>query len=57
MVAESPPGSDCCWLCEGLGGIAVHNTATDQFGKRLWVGHRLVSDTHPVKPCPVCNSE
>lgn len=46
--------TDTCWLCQGLGGLAIHNKATAQWGKTLWVSHKLVSDTHPVYPCPVC---
>lgn len=43
-----------CWLCEGLGGIAIHNHWSEQRGKTLWTAHKPESDTHPVKRCPLC---
>lgn len=46
-----------CWLCLGLGGIAVHHKASVQMGKTLWIAHRPDSQTHPVRPCPVCQGE
>jgi hypothetical protein len=46
-----------CWLCGGLGGIAIHITWTEARGngKPLWTAHEYPSDdAHPVEPCPVC---
>lgn len=45
---------DSCWLCLGLGGIAIHYKLTEQLGRQVLVPHRPVSESHPVAPCPVC---
>jgi hypothetical protein len=53
-----PAGNEsACWLCRGLGGVAVHLqwTAERGNGKPLWTAHEYPSDDpHPVEPCPVC---
>ena len=49
------PGEPC-WLCGGLGAIAIHNKWSEEAGKTLWVAHRPQSRTHPVRPCPVCTA-
>jgi hypothetical protein len=46
-----------CWLCMGLGGIAIHIKWTEARGggKPLWTAHEYPSDDpHPTLPCPVC---
>jgi hypothetical protein len=44
-----------CWLCQGLGGIAIHNKWTEVRGRPLWTAHEIpTADDHPVWPCPVC---
>jgi hypothetical protein len=45
-----------CWLCGSLGAVALHNTATAQFGRNLWTAHRPESRSHPVTRCPVCSA-
>jgi hypothetical protein len=45
---------DACWLCSGKGAVAVHNKASEHFGKTLFVAHRPQSASHPVMACPVC---
>lgn len=51
--APEPTHDESCWLCQGLGGVAVHNKASEAFGKRLLVAHAPESKSHPVHPCPV----
>lgn len=46
-----------CWLCMGLGGIAIHIKWTEARGggKPLWTAHEYPSDDpHPTLPCPAC---
>ena len=45
-----------CWLCEGLGGVAIHYKWTEKRGKTLWTAHKPSSRTHPVYTCPVCST-
>jgi NTP pyrophosphatase (non-canonical NTP hydrolase) len=46
-----------CWLCQGLGGIAVHILWTERRGKILWTAHEYPSDDdHETRPCPACRS-
>jgi len=48
---------DKCWLCLGMGGIAIHYLWSERRGKPLWTAHEyLCADTHPIRPCPVCTS-
>ena len=49
-----PSGRPPCWLCLGLGAIAIHGKWSAEAGKTLWAAHRPQSRTHPVRPCPVC---
>lgn len=51
--AAEPAHDETCWLCRGLGGVAVHNDASEAFGKRLLVAHVPESKSHPVYPCPL----
>lgn len=61
MTSNLPPEAveaAPCWLCLGLGGIAVHNLWTERRGngKPLWTAHGYPSaDPHPVIPCPACD--
>lgn len=55
LADGATPHDESCWLCEGLGGVAVHVKATEQHGKTLLVAHRLHSDSHPVHPCPLAD--
>jgi hypothetical protein len=48
--------SEPCWLCRGLGGIAVHDRWSQQAGTPLWVAHAPRSATHPTYPCPACEA-
>ena len=55
MAADPPAGA--CWLCQDLGGIAIHIKWTQARGgtKPLWTPHEYPSDdAHPVEPCPAC---
>ena len=57
LPAHPSGNPDGCWLCRGLGGIAIHVQWTEQRGngKPLWTAHEYPSDDpHPVEPCPVC---
>jgi hypothetical protein len=51
------PGN-ACWLCRGLGGIAIHLKWSAERGEGklpLWTAHEFPSgDPHPVEPCPAC---
>lgn len=44
-----------CWLCEGLGGVAVHLMWTERRGMTLLTPHEYPSDDdHKTWPCPAC---
>lgn len=43
-----------CWLCLDKGALAIHNNATNHFGRPLWTAHTPTSLSHPVTPCPAC---
>jgi hypothetical protein len=43
-----------CWLCGGLGGVALHLHWSEVRGKPLWTAHAPTSTVHEVRPCPVC---
>ena len=55
-ATEHPEGT--CWLCHGLGGIAIHLKWSAERGEGklpLWTAHEYPSDDpHPVEPCPAC---
>ena len=55
-ATEHPEGA--CWLCRGLGGIAIHLKWSAERGEGklpLWTAHEYPSDDpHPVEPCPAC---
>jgi hypothetical protein len=53
-AAASPQGEAVCWLCNDLGGVAVHGQWTARRGKTLWTAHKPTSASHPVRPCPAC---
>lgn len=45
-----------CWLCLDKGALAIHNNASEQFGRPLWTAHKPTSLSHPVTPCPACRA-
>jgi hypothetical protein len=52
---SSATSPDTCWLCLGMGGIAIHYLWSERRGKPLWTAHEyLTVDTHPIRPGPVC---
>jgi len=56
---EPPAGGDAppappCWLCEGVGTVAVHGEASAQLGITLWMPFRPGSPAHPTRQCPAC---
>jgi len=46
-----------CWLCLGLGGVALHEIWTARRGKPLFTAHEPESDLHHVYPCPACAAQ
>lgn len=47
-----------CWLCDGLGGVALHEKWSAERGKPLWTAHEHPSaDAHLTKPCPACSPQ
>jgi hypothetical protein len=43
-----------CWLCLGLGGVALHHLWTARRGAPLFTAHAPTSESHEVWPCPAC---
>lgn len=44
-----------CWLCKGLGAVAIHKEASVTYDQVLWVAHNANSKSHPVNACPACS--
>ena len=46
-----------CWLCQDLGGIAVHRGATKAFGSLMFTPHEVPSGSHETAHCPACEAQ
>jgi hypothetical protein len=51
----APPSSKC-WLCQDLGGLAVHRKGTKRFKQLLFTPHEVPSGSHETAFCPACEA-